>query len=341
MSTRKTAPGSTPGGTPGGTPGSLPRSIIDRYWMAPAPAERLAFARIAVGAYALFYLLSRTPYWFTFAYFDPHLYQPVGLLAWLQPKPFIPAVVHVLVLATFACAVPFVLGWRHRVLAPLFALLLLWILSYRHSWGMVFHTENLLVLHVIILAITPAADAWSLDARRPVAAPAPLPDARYGWPIKLMCWVVVLAYVLAGVAKMRNAGMDWLWGDELRNHIAMDNARKALLGDIYSPLAAPLLHLGDMFRVLALMTVLAELSAPLALIGPRMAALWVALVMGFHWGVLVLMMIMFPYQMLGVAFVGFFPCERLGYRIAAWWQRVRTRRRQRHTAGAGAAPDAD
>jgi hypothetical protein len=320
---------------PARVPGSLPGRLIDRYWMAPAPAERLAFARIAVGAYALVYLLSRAPYWFTFAYFDPHQYQPVGLLAWLQPKPFIPAVVHLLVLATFACAVPFVLGWRHRVLAPLFALLLLWTLSYRHSWGMVFHTENLLVLHVLILAITPAADAWSLDARRRDAT-APAPGARYGWPIKLMCWVVVLAYVLAGVAKMRNAGMDWLWGDELRNHIAMDNARKALLGDIYSPLAAPLLHLGDMFRALALMTVVAELSAPLALIGPRMAALWVALVMGFHWGVLVLMMIMFPYQMLGVAFVGFFPCERLGYRVAAWWQRVRTRRRERHTAGSGA-----
>lgn len=306
--------------------------VLDRYWMAPAPAERLACARIAVGAYALFYLLGRAPYWFTFAYFDPHQYQPVGLLAWLQPKPFVPVVVHVLVLATFACAVPFVLGWRHRVLAPLFALLLLWTLTYRHSWGMVFHTENLLVLHVLILAITPAADAWSLDAQRRASAPAPSPDPRYGWPLKLMCWVVVLAYVLAGVAKMRNAGMDWLWGDELRNHIALDNARKALLGDIYSPLAAPLLHVGSMFRVLAFLTVVAELAAPLALIGPRVAALWVALVMGFHWGVLVLMMIAFPYQMLGVAFVGFFPCERLGHRALAWWQRVR---RRRHPAGAG------
>lgn len=320
------ATGNAPGNAPGNVSGSAPGNILDRYWMAPAPAERLAFARIAVGAYALIYLLSRTPYWFSFAYFDPNLYQPVGLLAWVQPKPFIPLVVHLLVLATFACAVPFVLGWRHRVLAPLFALLLLWVLTYRHSWGMVFHTENLLALHVLILAITPAADAWSLDARR-TTLPAPSPDARYGWPIKLMCWVVVLAYVLAGVAKMRNAGMDWLWGDELRNHIAMDNARKALLGDIYSPLAAPLLHLGVVFRVLALLTVVAELAAPIALIGPRMAAFWVVLVMGFHWGVLVLMMIMFPYQMLGVAFVGFFPCERLGHRVAAWWQRRRERRR--------------
>jgi hypothetical protein len=299
-------------------------NLLDRYWMAPAPAERLAFARIVVGAYALLYLLGRAPYWFSFAYFDPHQYQPVGLLAWVQPRPFVPAVVHALVLATFACAVPFVLGWRHRVLAPLFGLLLLWTLTYRHSWGMVFHTENLLVLHVLILAVTPAADAWSLDARRRAA---PAADARYGWPIKLMCWVVVLAYVLAGVAKMRNAGMDWLWGDELRNHIALDNARKALLGDIYSPLAAPLLHVGPMFRALALLTVVAELAAPVALIGPRAAALWVALVMGFHWGVLVLMMIMFPYQMLGVAFVGFFPSERLGHRVAAWWQRARAQAR--------------
>jgi hypothetical protein len=37
-----------------------------------------------------------------------------------------------------------------------FALLLLWVTTYRNSWGQVFHTENLMVLHVV-LAVSPAA----------------------------------------------------------------------------------------------------------------------------------------------------------------------------------------
>jgi hypothetical protein len=299
-----------------------PLGIIDGYWMAPAPAERLAFVRIAVGLYALIYLAGRVPHWLSYAHFNPHQYQPVGLLAWLQPKPFVPAVVYAMVFVTVACAVPFVLGWRHRVFGPLFGFLVLWTLSYANSWGMVFHTENLVVMHVLVLGITRSADAWSMDARRQGPAPE---SGRYGWPLKLLCFIVVIAYVLAGVAKMRNAGMDWLWGDELRNHIAMDNARKALLGDIYSPLATPLLQLGDLFRVLAFITVMAELAAPVALIGPRVAGVWVAVVMGFHWGVVALMMITFPYQMLGVAFLPFFPVEHLGRRLAARWHRRRRR----------------
>lgn len=321
---------------PGRAPGlARVARAIDGYWMAPAPAERLAAVRMVVGAFALLYLVGRLPYWMSHAHFDPYQYQPVGLLAWVQPKPFVPVVVQLLVLATVASAVPFVLGWRYRIFGPLFAALLMWTLSYRNSWGMVFHTENLMALQVLILGVTRAADAWSLDARRAGASPGTSPGAggRYGWPLRLMCCIVVLAYVLAGVAKMRNAGMDWLWGDELRNHIALDNARKALLGDIYSPLATPLLHVGDMFRVLAFVTVVAELAAPLALIGTRVAAVWVALVMGFHWGVLALMMIMFPYQMLGVAFVCFFPAERGVRSLAGRWSRWRER--SPRPAGAG------
>ena len=49
---------------------------------------------------------------------------------------------------------------------PIAAALLLWTLSYRNSWGLPFHTENLLVLHVIALALAPAADAWALGAAK-------------------------------------------------------------------------------------------------------------------------------------------------------------------------------
>ena len=95
----------------------------------------------------------------------------------------------------------------------------MWTLTYRIAWGQVFHTENLLVLHVIALACAPAADAWTLGTRR-------AGDPRdYGWAIKLLAVLTAATYVIAGIAKLRRAGMTWLDGEQLRNQIAVDNAR--------------------------------------------------------------------------------------------------------------------
>lgn len=302
---------------------------IDAYWLAPAPARRLAMVRILVGTYALVYLLIRVGHVLSYAHLNKAGFRPVGVVGLVLDRPLVPWLVQFLAIATVAAAVPFVLGWRYRVFGPAFAVLLLWTLSYRHSWGMVWHTENLLVVQALIVGIVPAAaDAWSLDARR-AGGDAAADHPRYGWPLKLMCVVIVIAYMLAGYAKLRNAGTAWLWGDELRNHIAIDNARKLLLGDWYSPLAGPLLHYNWLFRVLALLTVVFELGAPVALLGRRFALVWVLMIWSFHAGVLALMMIAFPYQLSGVAFACFFCCERLGE-----WVHARVRARLKRTADA-------
>ncbi len=289
-------------------------AAFDRYWRAPAPAARLGLTRLLVGLFCCIYLVARLPDWLAVARYHPGELAPVGPVALLLDRALLPAVVTLLAWLTVAASVPFFLGWRFRITGPLFGLLLLWQLSYRSSWGMIFHTENLLVLHVIILALVPSADAWSLDARRrPSPASA---DVRYGWPLKLMMAVVVLAYVLAGVAKLRGAGMGWVWGDALRNYVAIDNARKLLLGDVHSPLATPLLRAHWLFRALAAVTIVVELAAPLALLRRRFAAMWVGLVMAFHLGILGLMFILFPYQCLGFAYLCFFRLERVGNWLA-------------------------
>lgn len=292
---------------------------IDAYWRAPAPAERLAAVRILVGLFAAVYLAARIPDWLSYATFEPGHFRPVGVVTILD-RPLLPNVVRGIAIATVLLSIPFLLGWRFRITGPLFAISLLWMLSYRNSWGMVFHTENLMVMQVLALALAPSADAWSLDARRrgrPVRDPAP----RYGWPLRLMCWIVVIAYVLAGIAKIRNAGGAWLWGNELRNYVAIDNVRKLLLGDAYSPLAGPLLQKEWLFKLTGLITVLFELGAPLALLGRRLAAAWVIVAVGFHWAVLALMYILFPYPMFGVAFACFFRVERPGRWLARRWRR--------------------
>src|SRR5690606_29635856 len=137
---------------------------------------------------------------------------PVMLLA----APLPPWVVFAAVGLTAVLGVAFVTGWRFRFLGPAFAVAFLWVTSYRHSWSMVFHTENLIVLHVLVLACSPSADALSLDAGRRGREPDDTPRARYGWAVRLMCAVTVTTYVIAGWSKLHNAGWGWVTSDTLR-----------------------------------------------------------------------------------------------------------------------------
>lgn len=309
-----------------------PLGSVDRWWRPEVPAERLAMLRILVGGFALIYVAGRLPHLWGLARFGAEQLEPVGVVSILD-APLGAALHRALVVATAALAIPFVLGVRFRITGPLFALLLLWTLSYRNSWGMIFHTENLLVIHVGLLALVPAADAWSVDARR---ARIGARDPRaYGWVIRLMCAVTCLSYLLAGIAKIRYGGDAWISGDILRHHVAIDAVRKQLLGSISSPLAGPLIRHGWLFAVLAIATMALELGAPLAMLGGRVAAIWVIGVVGFHYGVLALMVIGFPYPMSGIAFASFFRVERLGRWLinrARVWARDRGDRRTRRSA---------
>ena len=280
---------------------------VDRWWRPDVPAARLAALRILVGSFASVYLAARLVHLISFVDFPVASFEPVGIVA-LLAAPAPAALVLTAVLLALPLALAFTLGWRFRLCGPAFALLLLWVLTYRNSWGMVFHTENLLVLHVLILGLTRSADAWSLDARRAPITPRP---RAYGWPTRLLAALTVATYLLAGVAKLRLSGLPWVDSDLLRNYIAYDNLRKLELGDAYSPLGGLLVAHGWLFPPLAFASLALELLAPLALLGPRLARVWSFAAWCFHLGVLAVMAIFFPYPLFGLAFAPLFHIERL------------------------------
>jgi hypothetical protein len=292
---------------------------LSAWWFAPAPAERLAALRILIGGFALVYVAGRLPELVAVARYGDAQFAPIGVVRVLG-APLPAPLPLVIALVTCALLAAFVAGVWYRVTAPLAAAALLWTLTYRNCWGQVFHTENLMVLHVIALACAPAADAWAV--RRGPAAPAP---AGYGWAIKLLVALTAATYVLAGVAKLRLAGLDWLDGAQLRNQIAIDNLRKALLGDWTAPLATPLLEHPSWFVVASLLTLIVELGAPIALCGGRVARLWAVSAWGFHVGVVLLMMIWFPYPLLGLAFLPIVRAERVISAMARVGRGIRNR----------------
>lgn len=281
---------------------------LDSYWRVPAPASRLAILRILIGGFAAGYVIIRAPALAEFSGRSDWQFAPVGVVNILS-GPLPGTAVQLLVGLTALAGIAFIAGWRFRWTAPVFALLLLWTLTYRNSWGQIFHTENLMLMHVIILAFSPAADAISLDQRRTGVQPED--NGRYGWPIRLMCAVTVLAYFITGQTKLRNAGLDWVTTDSLRNYVAYDNLRKAELGDAHSILGGWMVRHGWLFHPFAAFALAVELLAPLAMLSNRLGRIWSAAAWTFHLGVLAVMAILFPYPLAGIAFAPFFELERL------------------------------
>ena len=288
---------------------------MKRWFFAPAPAERLAAIRILVGLFAFGWVTARLSELHRVASL-PTGFHPYGF-ARIVDEPLAPELVLAIGLATSVLLALFVLGIGYRVIAPIAAIALTFTLSYRNSWSMPFHTENLLVLHVIALSIAPAADVWALGRRRDRPG-----TTGYGWPLKLMLALTASTYLLAGIAKLRLSGLDWIDGETLRNHIAIDNLRKLLFGDSLAPLATALLEHPGILAAFSVMSLALELGAPIALVHERLGRWWAAGVWGFHVGVVLLMNIWFPYPLFGFAFLPLLPVERalarMGRKLREW-----------------------
>lgn len=280
---------------------------IDARLYGAAPPERLATLRFLTGLFSVVYLAVRGHVLADFRV-EPGGFAPVGVVAWLH-APLPPVLVFALYLGALLSGIAFTLGARFVVTGPLFALLMLWVTSYRNSWGMIFHTDNLLVVHLAVIAQSDAAAVLSLDARRRVTPPAS--DPRFGWPVRLISATTTFAYLLAGIAKLKITGWSWMDGDVLRNYIAYDGMRKSQLGSVHSPFGGWIVQYAWPFPALSALTMLLELSGPFTLLVPYLARAWALGLYGFHIGVFASMAIAFPYPLSGVAFASMFECERL------------------------------
>ena len=249
----------------------------------------------------------------------------------LLDGPMAPRTFEMILIGSLMAGVAFVLGWQFRWTGPLFAGLLIFVVSYRNSWSMIYHVDNLLLLHVLVLGLTRSADALSLDAlrQRPIAewwhsllaeaqgSPAPVRERNgwhweYGYPVRLLCAVTVAVYVLAGMAKVTGPlGLNWALGEGLRNQVGFDALRKELLEGRSGLMAYVVFNSVPLATALGVGTILLELGAVLALVDARIGRLWAVATYGMHWGIHAVMSITFWYQLTGLAFAPFLVSEGL------------------------------
>lgn len=305
-----------------------PLAALEAFWFVEGSATRLAAFRIVVGVATLAYFGPRFDYFSEIASASPDLFEPVGLVRLLSaPVPV--SLFRVIMACMLIANVAFIVGWRFGRTGPLFAGLLLWVLCYRNSWSMIYHYDNLILLHVVVLGLTRSADALSLDALRRGTPPPALdepPDAalptaasqppsrdwQYGYPVMLLCAVTTVAYFLSGVAKVAGpSGWEWALGDGLRTQVAFDGLRKELIDKGASPLAFVVYNNLALATVLGIGTLVIELGAPLAILDRRVGYLWAVGTFAMHWGIYAIMGIVFWYHLSALAFLPFLLSERV------------------------------
>src|SRR5690606_8248010 len=112
-------------------------------------------------------------------------------------------------------------GLYARLAMPLAALANTLIVAHWFSFGDHHHAEALMIIALNVVALSPAADVWSLDAfrRRRAGRPSP-PDANVfaRWPLLLMQWLIAITYLSAAGSKIIYGGAQWFNGYTMMYH---------------------------------------------------------------------------------------------------------------------------
>lgn len=286
---------------------------LDNYWFAPVAPERLAILRIATGCFSLWYLVTRFDMLQRLAASDASNFDPVGLARVLQ-NPMMPALFNLLLIITILLNIAYIIGWKFRWTGPAFAVLLVFMMSYRNSWSMIYHNYIATVLHILVIGVAASADAISYDAWRQKGRSwreKGTASWQYGWGVKLICTATVATYVLSGLAKVFGE-LAWAWvdGSAMRSQVAVDALRKEMLGGAANPWFEWFYPHTELFLIMGVGTMILELGAPAALLHRKIALVWAVLTFSMHWGIYFIMGIDFPYHTTGLIFLSFFAIEK-------------------------------
>ncbi len=277
------------------------------HWLREDRRDDFAVFRVLLAIYGALFGLVRLDYLLGFRHQPAASFQPIGLARLWDHFPS-----NGLWLTLCLSLTPLALLWlwgRWPVVGLLYAGVLTLTLTFSNAFGMILHTENLFCLHVIIAAIG-SQRAWRAGGETLL---------RPATTLFLCAWATALAYLISGIAKLRLGGVAFLSGQTLQTHIAVDNLRKVLLGDVSSPFADIALRYEALAGAAAVAVLLLEFAAPLALWRRRGALAWSALMWFFHLGVLALMAIAFIYPLVGMAFAPFLP-------LGTWFKRLKFKR---------------
>ncbi len=215
---------------------------------------------------------------------------PMRLLTGVPPD----AVLESIELGTALLAALLLVGLWTRTVSFLLALALMTGFGLTYSFGKVDHTI-VLVLVPAIMGFSAWGSALSVDAggRAPDSRGQP---ATAQWPVRMLAFTIGLAFVTAGVAKVRSGWLD------VHNHATeghfirgfFNNGRDDWLGPLFLHL-----HVGPAWELVDWLTVALELGLLVSVLYWRTLRIGVAVAALFHLGVLLMMNIVFHANVIG------------------------------------------
>ncbi len=320
-------------------------AVLQRHWFEPASLRDLARVRIVVVAFQLFCLLApdaaqvlgmgstlalKTQRWFT-EFPDESfgaitalklLLLPFGEWGERPPLMFLQAIWWLGVISGVFALVGY--GTRFSMLCFAVALTLLGAHSY--SYAERHHTQALPTLAMWALALGPIGGAYSLDALRarirrsyhqmrfePQAGTLPMSELAR-WPLRVIQWLFVLAYLSAGYFKLVNGGLDWYNGYAITRPLVLQALSRDTSFELWLvslPFAMPLL---------AIFTAVFELTFVLAILVPSLALFYVAGGALLHLGIYLLQGA--DFMRWPLLYIAFTDELRRGWR---WWRKPRPR----------------
>lgn len=234
------------------------------FWFAPAAARPLALCRIA------FYGLLLLYYWS----YDFGVWALAPVTTWAPTPPYfflgLPRASHeTLILLQFAWKAALLLaclGLATRFATATAFALGLYLIGFMRNIDMN-HTDAALILVLGIMAVARCGDACALDRwlvgrSRPRVAP---PSGDYRWPVQLIQMATILPLFVAGIAKLRHSGLEWVFSDTLAIVMLQNNFRT----DPLLPWGIELARFVWLCQALAAGALLIELLLPLALINVK------------------------------------------------------------------------
>jgi hypothetical protein len=195
----------------------------------------------------------------------------INVLSWafsedaIRSSPFIHAVVY----ATAALGVLAVIGLFSRFSLFGYALGNMILVTHNYSYGAKHHTEALYLLTLMLISLAPCGrtlsiDAWWRTRRGNIQTWGPAAKSTlYTWPIVTAQLCICMAYVFAGLCKLKLGGLEWFNGYTIQTYLLQDGVlHNRPLGVWMSQFYWPAV-------IISITVVTLELSFPLVMVSRR------------------------------------------------------------------------
>lgn len=289
----------------------------NNYWFQPAPLFNLAVCRIIIVTFQVLYIvrrdylneiLSRAD--LTNSPYEPVLIVRLLTLPWGASTPPPDLFLSGMFWVAMISGIFSIVGFKTNLSLWGCALSNLFIQAYLYSFGEHHHSQALMMMSLLILALSPSGKMLSIDdlqhrLRRNIKqkrfAIFHLLDENSlfaRWPLLLIQWMYAFVYMSAAVAKLADGGPAWLNGYTLQFYLLQD-------GLTWDRDLGILLAQNHGFALISSWAaVLFEATFFLVLIFPKLAWLYIPLGASFHTGIYLAQMApFFQYVTIYVVFI--------------------------------------